>query len=251
MRKNVYIIDEFKGMPELGSEHDVGREDSSQDFGIEKMEYANLTEGSEALVNSMLKWEADHPDEKNFIIIAGPSGSGKDTLIKEIAHSPDEETHLSLDRYYLGSELQKRRQGRVNFSIPEALDQERIQDDIEKINNAQVGDVVEVPLYSMSHSKRVGQERLHVRRRIIIEGVYALNQVHQDTPFKIYVDARPDTLLERKLHRDAEERGIHPDLVKKRFQENVLPATEEFVVPQKELASIVIHNDTGVDEKKE
>ena len=201
--------------------------------------YADLEAGAGELSKQFEEYEKRHPDEHCLVSVAGPPGGGKSTFSGMIA---DENTlTLSLDRYYLGAEAQQREQGIVNFSIPEALDQKRIAEDLEKLLAAKFDEQVAVPIYDMKKSQRIGEERVSSKRRIVVEGVYAL-RVTQNSPFRIYIDVPDDLLLERRLERDVTERGVPEEIVKDRFEKNVRPALGEFVKPQKELANVIVEN---------
>lgn len=178
----------------------------------------------------------------SLVLIAGPTASGKSTLGEQLV-LPEQTTLLTLDRYYLGTAAQQNRDGVVNFSIPGALDEERLRQDVQRIVAAPIGEVVSVPTYSMIESRRGSEEPLIVRSRVIIEGVYALRFLaDMPTPFKIYMQTQRDTLLDRKLRRDVHERAIAEATVRERFEANVWPATVRYVMPQEALASIIVNN---------
>lgn len=208
---------------------------------IEKKIYPNIETGAREVASSLVEWETQHPGERSLILIAGSAGSGKSTFAEMIDPSSDSLV-LSLDRYYFGAEVQQERQGIVNFSIPEALDQDRIHMDIQRLLEAHEDDMISVPQYSMGESKRVGEEQVPAKRRIIVEGVYALRFINHPTPFRIYVDVPDDLLLERRLNRDIIERGVPEQVVRERFEQNVKPAIKQFVKPQIDLATIIVNN---------
>lgn len=220
------------------------------ELGFEKNNFPNLKEGAQAVSKGIIKWEEKNTHEKLLVLISGPSASGKDTFIEELHSDPIKTTFLSLDRYYRGIEAGG---GEVkpNFSTPEALDNERILDDVKKLLESELGSEVSVPIYSMKQSKRVGEENIIARERIIIEGVFAIATVDAKTPFKIYLDTDPEIMLKRKLVRDVRDRGVSEEVVRERFIANVMPATEEYVLPQKMNASIIIEsNDQELAEYK-
>lgn len=208
-----------------------------------KREFMHMEEALVATQSEVVQWETAHPDKRCLIVIAGPSASGKSTFAERLNFAPQDTTVLSLDRYYLGAGVQEKSDGKVNFSIPSALDTERLRADVAAFLAANEGEEIKVPVYGMKESARIGEENIRVTKRLIIEGIYAIDQVDANTPFKIYVDVSEDTVLERKLHRDVKERGIPEETVRERFEQNVIPATREHVVPQRDRATIVVHND--------
>jgi uridine kinase len=207
-----------------------------------KPEYEDLAEGASRLREALAAWEKNHTDQRALVLIAGPTAAGKDTLIKALNLDDQNTTHLGLDRYYLGTEDQQELYGQVNFSLPAALDQKRIEADIEKMLQAKEGEKVRVPVYSMQKSKRTGEEEIEVKKRVIVNGVYTFDQVKAETPFKIYVQAKPEELLARKIARDTTQRGVPEEVVKQRWDQNVLPAIKEHVEPQKKQATVIINN---------
>lgn len=208
-----------------------------------KREFKDLDEAVLAIREEVIAWEGANRDKRTLILVAAPTAAGKGTFVDQMAFSPADTTVLSLDRYYFGKAELEARDGKANFSTPSALDTERIRRDVHAFLIAKDGEHVKVPVFSMKESKRVGEEEIPVTRRLVIEGIYAIDQVDAETPFKIYIDVTEDTMLRRKLARDTTERGIPEEVVKERFEQNVRPATRQYVVPQRDKASIVINND--------
>ncbi len=207
----------------------------------ETKEFPTLESGVAAVQQDLSVWRDQHRDERALVLVAGPTASGKMTFVSRFV-GDQKYTFLNLDRYYLGAEEQLRRYGKVNFSPPSALDTERINHDVEKILAAKPGETVSVPVYSMKESRRTGEEDIEIQDVIILKGLYTIDQVKHDTPFKIYIDAPEDTLLARKLKRDVEERGMTADVVRSRFEQNVRPAIRDYVSPQKNTAHYLIQN---------
>ncbi len=209
-----------------------------------KKEYEGLDEAVLAIREQVQSWEQDNPDKRTLVLVSGPTAGGKSTFVERMDFSPEDTTVLSLDRYYLEKDELEARDGKANFSLPSALDTERIRSDVQAFLSAKQREKVKVPIFDMRVSERVGEEDIPVTRCLVIEGIYALDQVDAETPFKVYIDVTEDTMLSRKLARDTAERGIPEDVVKERFEQNVRPATREHVTTQREKATIVIHNDS-------
>lgn len=221
----------------------------AQFFGAEsenfepQINYDSIESAVPDLRGAVAVWEGENPDQQSVIIIAGPTASGKDRIVEQLGFSDDTTVHMSLDRYYRGAELQQKEDGAVNFSVPKALDKERVLADLDALRKVQIGEEVMVPVYDMKKSGRVGEEPVKAKRRIIVSGVYSLDLLTQiDTPFKWYMDASEATILRRKLVRDTSEKGIPEDVVKQRFEQNVKPALV-LVEAQKEQARVTVKNE--------
>ncbi len=172
------------------------------------------------------------------MLVAGPTGAGKTTFAEAAADS--DTTILSLDRYLIppkpGSGLD------ANRSIPAVWDSDWIVADVAAMIALPVGARYSVPVYDFNQSKHSGFEVLEIKRRLLVEGVYALLHLPDlETPFKVYVDAPLDVLRQRKLKRD-QERGRTLEEILQRLHQYVIPAIQEHVLPQKTAATYLVHN---------
>jgi len=137
-----------------------------------------------------------------IILVAGGSGAGKTTLAYELEKALGRSiTRLSLERYYLGIEEMKRRGLDDNFNHPQALDWDRLIEDVKKIKKSKSGGKVEVPVYSFDTMQRTGSERIVVRDVIVVEGLWALlrKELRELGDLKVYLDVDPELRLVRKI----------------------------------------------------
>lgn len=165
-----------------------------------------------------------------FIMIAGPSSSGKTTfsyrLSVQLATYGMRPHLISLDDYFKNRELTPRdEEGNYNFECLEAIDIEKFNEDMTALLN---GERVEMPSFNFITGKReyhgnflqLGDEDV-----LVIEGIHGLNDktsysLPSESKFKIYISAltalnidnhnripTTDVRLLRRIVRDARTRG--------------------------------------------
>jgi len=179
--------------------------------------------------------------------IAGGTGSGKTTVVKQILNElPDEEvTVISQDSYYRKNDhLSFQERCKINFDHPQAIDFELL---IEHINELRKGNVIEQPIYSFATHNRVQDTLItHPKKVIIVEGILILtnNELRKLIDIKVFVHADSDERLIRRLRRDIHERGRDINEVLERYQSTLKPMHQEFIEPTKNFADLIIPNDT-------
>ena len=179
--------------------------------------------------------------------IAGGTGSGKTTVVKQILNElPEEEvTVISQDSYYSKNDhLSFQERCNINFDHPNAIDFDLL---IEHVQELKGGNIIEQPIYSFATHNRV-QDTLvtHPKKVIIIEGILILtNKLLRDLiDIKVFVHADSDERLIRRLRRDIDERGRDINEVLERYQSTLKPMHQEFIEPTKNYADLIIPNDT-------
>ena len=77
---------------------------------------------------------------------------------------------------------------------------------------------------------------------VIFEGILGLfdEEMRDQYDLKIFIDADADVRLSRRIKRDMEERGRDLAGVLQQYERFVKPATEQFVLPTKKYADIVV-----------
>ena len=179
--------------------------------------------------------------------IAGGTGSGKTTVVKQILNElPDEEvTVISQDSYYRKNDhLSFKERCNVNFDHPNAIDFELL---INHVHELKKGKVIEQPIYSFATHNRVQDTLItHPKKVVIIEGILILTskELRDLLDIKVFVHADSDERLIRRLRRDIEERGRDINEVLGRYQSTLKPMHQEFIEPTKNYADIIIPNDT-------
>ena len=191
-----------------------------------------------------------------FVMIAGPSSSGKTTLSHRL--STQLRTHglkphpIAVDDYFVDRELTpKDENGDYNFECLEAIDVERFNNDMLDLLS---GKTVEMPRFNFKTGlreyrgdfKTLGEDDI-----LVIEGIHGLNDrmsyaLPQESKYKIYISAltclnvdehnripTTDGRLLRRMVRDARTRGTGAKRtlemwtsVRKGEEQNIFPYQE-------------------------
>jgi uridine kinase len=188
---------------------------------------------------------------KPFIIgIAGGSGSGKTFFLKAfLKHfSEDEVTLVSQDDYYfpVGHTMTKEENKLYNFDVPETIDREHFYSDIAKLIN---GETIYKKEYTFNNQDVV-PKILEIKPApiIIIEGLFIFHfkEIADLLNLRIFIDADEDVALLRRLKRDLEERGYSNEDAMYKWENHVVPAYKEFLLPYKNICEQVIVNNTHI-----
>jgi uridine kinase len=179
-----------------------------------------------------------------MIGIAGGSGSGKTTVVREITQQLKENVVvIPQDSYYkdLGhlSEEEKRVH---NFDHPDSIDFDLLRAQLKDLRD---GKTVEQPIYSYITCGR-SEETLTIRPAdvIIVEGIliFCDPKLRKLMDIKIFVDAEPDERLLRVITRDIAERGHPLEMLIGKYRNVLKPMHDEFIEPTKQYADIIIPN---------
>lgn len=181
-----------------------------------------------------------------FIGISGGSCSGKTTFsryLRDCIGKPDC-LIVQQDSYYHNIDLKARGGVLPNFDAPEAIDFEKL---IEDLNRLKSGQTAEIPKYDFTTHQRLADTRpVKPRRVVIVEGMLVLGQPKLRAIFdtSLYIQCSPEIRLGRRLIRDIRERGRTEASVKKQFSEQVEPSHIQYVQPSQTEASLCISQET-------
>ncbi|MBU9738679.1 nucleoside kinase [Diplocloster agilis] len=195
--------------------------------------------------------------EKKFVMIAGPSSSGKTTFAHRLSIQLTAQgltPHpISIDDYFLNrDQTPLDADGKPNYECLEALDVRQFNQDM---NDLLEGRQIELPTFNFKTGKREYRGRtlkLGAEDVLVIEGIHGLNDklsptLPRDSKYKIYISAltqlnidehnripSTDGRLIRRLVRDYRTRGTSADAtinmwasVRRGEEENIFPYQEE------------------------
>lgn len=192
---------------------------------------------------------------KPFVIgVAGGSGSGKTTVVRQIVNSlgDDQVSLLEHDKYYRDrGDLRLEERAALNYDHPDSLETDLL---VQHVKALRAGSPIEAPLYDFArHAREAGTIRVVPRRAIIVEGIllFADADLRRLLDVKVFVDADDDTRFIRRLQRDISERGRTMTAVIDQYLGTVKPMHLEFVEPSKRYADVIIplggHNTVAID----
>jgi uridine kinase len=145
-----------------------------------------------------------------IIGIAGGSGSGKSTVVKQvIKYLPKEAvTVIPQDAYYKDNgHKSAEERAKINFDHPTSIEWGLL---IKQLETLKSGLSIEMPIYSYVTCAR-SKETVNINpaQVIIIEGILILTnpRLRSKLDIKVFVDADGDDRLMRIIRRDLEERG--------------------------------------------
>ena len=195
--------------------------------------------------------------EKKFVLIAGPSSSGKTTFSHRLAiqlrvnglvpHA------LAVDNYFVDREFAPRDEdGKLDFESIDCVDMKKLNEDLEALL---AGKRVEIPRFNFKTGKREFKGdfmELGENDILLLEGIHCLNDrltygLPREHKFKIYISAltqlnvdehnrisSTDGRLLRRMVRDARTRGASAkqtiamwDSVRRGEEKNIFPYQEE------------------------
>ena len=174
--------------------------------------------------------------------IAGGTGSGKTTLMKNIVRRFGEVvTVLSHDNYYKRQDhLTYEQRCATNYDEPAAFETELM---VAHLDALRRGQAIDCPVYDFTvHNRSNDTVRVEPRQVIIVEGIliFADEALRQRMDIRIFVDTDADVRLCRRIKRDVNKRGRSLESVLQQYQETVKPMHEMYVEPSKRHADLVV-----------
>lgn len=192
-------------------------------------------------------------NNKPLIIgIAGGSGSGKTFFLNSFLHhfKHDEVTLLSQDDYYIpAGEMTQEENKLYNFDLPSTIDDEQFLIDIKKLIK---GDVVYKKEYNFNNPLAVVKIlEINPAPILIVEGLFILHfdAISDLLDIRIFIEADESVALQRRIKRDGMERGYPEDDVLYKWNNHVVPAYKEFLLPYRDSChKIVVNNNDTPDD---
>lgn len=192
-----------------------------------------------------------------IIGIAGGSGSGKTTVVNEIARRMRASAHENVtvipqDSYYKDQgHLSMEERQALNFDHPDSIDWDLL---VRHLRELKAGNAIDQPTYSYITCTRQ-EETVHVEPSdiIIVEGIliFTCRKLMNELDIKVFVDADDDDRLMRVITRDIVERGKNVEWVIDRYTKTVKPMYLQFIAPSKRYADIIVpqggHNKVAIN----
>ena len=182
--------------------------------------------------------------DNNILVIgiAGGTGSGKTTLMKNIINRfGDVVTVLSHDNYYRRhDELTYEERCLINYDEPAALETDLMAHHLDLLRQ---GQAIDCPVYDFSaHNRSDDTIRIVPKNVIIVEGILIFENepLRNLMDIKIFVDTDADVRLCRRIKRDVNKRGRTLESVLMQYQQTVKPMHEKYVEPSKKYADLVV-----------
>jgi uridine kinase len=178
-----------------------------------------------------------------IIGIAGGSGCGKSTVVREIIKRLPKNSVAVIpqDAYYWDNgNLSPEDKLKINFDHPNSIEWSLL---IEHIDALRRGESIEMPVYSyISCARQKETVRIEPRKVIIIEGIliYSDPKLTKRLDIKVFVDAESDDRLMRIIRRDTVERGRDAMQVLEHYTRWVKPMHLQFIEPTKRYADIIV-----------
>lgn len=203
------------------------------------------------------------PDKK-FIMIAGPSSSGKTSFSHRLSiqlRANGLMPHpIGIDDYFVNRDITPRdEEGNYNFEILDAIDVAQFNKDMLDLL---AGKTIQMPTYNFITGRREYKGNtleLGSGDILVIEGIHGLNDklsyaLPKESKFKIYLSAltqlnidehnripTTDARLIRRIVRDARTRGISAEETISRWQ-SVRKGEENYIFPFQEEADVMFNS---------
>lgn len=202
--------------------------------------------------------------EKKFILVAGPSSSGKTTFshrlsiqlrVNGVVPHP-----IAVDNYFVNREDTPRDEdGEYNYECIEAIDTKQLNQDLTRLLN---GEEVELPRFNFKSGKREyrgNMLKLGPDDVLVIEGIHGLNdkltaELPKENKYKIYISAltqlnidehnripTTDGRLLRRIVRDARTRGTSAKQTIAMWP-SVRRGEDEYIFPYQEDADVTFNS---------
>lgn len=177
--------------------------------------------------------------------VAGGSASGKSSFLREMQGALPEGSicFVSQDNYYFPVEKQAvDEHGKVNYDLPTGIDREAFYRDILALI---AGETVTRTEYTFNNpDAKPACITITPAPIIVIEGLFVFyyNEIRNLLDLRVYLDVREDIKLQRRIHRDAVERGYSEQVVRYQWSNHVQPSYKKFLKPYRDEAHLIITN---------
>jgi uridine kinase len=188
---------------------------------------------------------------KPFIIgITGGSGSGKTSFIRKLRSKfgMDQLCIISQDEYYKPRELQQSDDiGIKNFDLPYSIDHENFKIDLNRILK---GETIFRQEYTFNNELKTSSHFEYIPAPILlIEGLFVFydEEIRDLMDLKVFIHAKENLKVIRRIKRDQIERNYPLDDVLYRYENHVIPSYDSFIKPYMDEADLIINNNRTFD----
>lgn len=186
--------------------------------------------------------------QQPFLIgITGGSGSGKTTFIQQLREGMTDRQIclLSMDDYYIPREKQKKDEsGYYNFDRPGSINRKEFVRDLQLLLQ---GKIVQRQEYVFNNELATPRMlTFYPAPVIIVEGLFVFHykELRKMLNLKIFLHAKDNLKVVRRIKRDRVERNYPLEDVLYRYEHHVLPSYEKYVAPHRERADLIVNNNT-------
>jgi uridine kinase len=178
-----------------------------------------------------------------IIGIAGGSGCGKTTVVKEIIRRlpKNSVSVIPQDAYYWDNgHLTPQEKLEINFDHPNSIEWGLL---VKHLDMLRKGKDIEMPVYSYVACARSNETiRVEPKKVVIVEGILIFTdpELLKRLDIKVFVDAESDDRLTRIIRRDTVERGRDCMQVLEHYSKWVKPMHLQFIEPTKRYADIIV-----------
>jgi uridine kinase len=187
-------------------------------------------------------------DYQPYIVgIAGGSASGKTSFLRELKENMPKGSVciISQDNYYKPIEQQERdANGEINFDLPEAINRVQFYRDLINIRK---GEEITIKEYTFNKKdKAPGYLKVKPAPIIVMEGLFIFHyeEIRKALDLRVFIDARENVMLARRIKRDADERGYDEADVRYRWENHVTPSYKQFLKPYRDDCHVIITNNS-------
>ena len=177
-----------------------------------------------------------------LIAVVGASGSGKSSVVARL--TAGREGRISVvhaDSYYRDlSHLTFEERDRVNYDHPDAIEFERLCDDLRLLK---AGERIEAPVYDFNvHNRAAETQAIDATDVVIVEGILVLaDPITVELIDKIvFIETSLATCLKRRIERDRAERGRSERSVRDFWETRAAPMFSQYVAPWRDRADLVL-----------
>jgi uridine kinase len=190
-------------------------------------------------------------NRKPYLVgIVGGSASGKTSFLRDLfARLPAGRCSIvSQDNYYRPiAEQQRDPSGEPNFDLPTSIHRDRFFEDLCALVRGETITQIE---YTFNQVDRQGSLiTVAPAEVILLEGLFLFHyeEIRALLDLRVFVEASEAVCKSRRLQRDAAERGYPPAYVEYQWNHHVLPAYQQYVLPHREQAHIIVTNHSSYD----